>query len=227
LRQGLAYYETRDLDGRAASARHNLALTLTQSGAYAAARRLLLCNALFWRRHPSPASIAVTREGLGVVYLRLGRLARADSHLRAAQRLYEQLADKDGLAYVALYRGHVALGWESWSLASRYFQKALRLRQEMNLPRLLPQAWAGAAVAAWRQGDAETAQTYLAQLVPALLAKEIEGESIGETYGLTAVLLREMGDDRADAVALAGSRPTRRRPYPRLAYWGKGVFHFS
>lgn len=203
LRQAMAYYETHKLGERAAAARHNLALTLIKLGEYAAARRLLLCNALFWRQHPSLANIAVTREGLGVVHLRLGRLERANGHLRGAQRLYERLADKDGLAYTALYRGHVALSWQKWAQARRYFQKGIRLRQEMNLPRLLPQLWAGAAFAAWRQGEVETAQTYLAQLVPALLAKEIEGEHVGETYGLTAVLLQEMGDDRAQALLSA------------------------
>jgi DNA-binding SARP family transcriptional activator/predicted ATPase len=105
LRQAIAYYEAHDLGERATSARHNLALTLIQLGEYAAARRLLLCNALFERRHPSQANIAVNREGLGVVYLRLGRLRRADGHLRVAQRLYERLGDKDGLAYVTA-NGH-------------------------------------------------------------------------------------------------------------------------
>jgi DNA-binding SARP family transcriptional activator/predicted ATPase len=203
LRQGIAYYETHDLSERAASARHNLALTLIQLGEYGAARRLLLCNALFWRRYPAPASIAFTREGLGLVCLRLGRLRRADGHLRVAQQLYERLEDEDGLAYVALYRGYVALGWEMWARAERYFQKAIRLRQRMNLPRSLPQGWAGAAFVAWRRGDVATAQIYLANLIPALLSKEIAGENIGETYELTAVLLQEMGDDRAEAVASA------------------------
>ena len=203
LRQAMAYYEAHDLGERAASARHNLALILIQLGEYGVARRLLLCNALFWRRYPAPTNIAFTREGLGLVCLRLGRLRRADGHLRVAQHLYERLEDEDGLAYVALYRGYVALGWEMWSQAARYFQKAIRLRQRMNLPRFLPQGWAGAAFAAWRQGDGATAQIYLANLIPALLSKEIAGENIGETYELTAVLLQEMGDDRAEAIRSA------------------------
>ena len=204
LRQGVAYYESHGFDGQATLARHNLAITLLELEAYREARELFLCNALFCRQHPSPMNMAQTREGLGVVYLRLGRLAQAERHLRVAQRLYEQLADKDGLAYVALYRGQVALGGQKWAQAQRCFQKGIRLRQELKLPRLLPQVWAGAALAAWRLGDVAGAQTYLGQLVPALLAQEIEGESITETYRLTAVLLQEMGDERAEEVALAG-----------------------
>ncbi len=204
LRQAVTYYEVQELVMQAATVRHNLALTLLQQGELGTARRLFVQNALFWRQHPSPSHKASTYEGLGVVWLRLERLALAERYLRRAKRMYEQLGDKDGLAYVAFYQGRVALARESWGQAEQLFLHSAELRQAMNMSYVLAQPWAGVALAAWREGNTAVAQTYFDKALPAVLASEVKGEEIAWVYKVMAELAQEMGHPQAQEIVAAG-----------------------
>jgi tetratricopeptide (TPR) repeat protein len=206
LRQATTYYEQEKNIARAASVRHNLAVTLIQRRAYAEARRLFIQNALFYRQHPSPSYKAMTYEGLGDVWMKLGRIKLAARYLEQARRLYEQLGDEDGLAYVALHQGKIALARGEWRHAEQMFLKSAELRHKMNLPHMLSQLWAGAALAAYRGGNTAVAQIYFDKLLPTVLAGEVAGDEIAWVYKVAAELAQEMGHPQAEEILAVGER---------------------
>lgn len=206
LRQAVAYYEEQGMVMQAAVVRHNLALTLLQKREFGVSRRLFVQNAQFLRQHPSLSLQASTYEGLGVVWLRLERLTLAKRYLRQAKELYEQLGDKDGLAYVAFYQGQVALAQASWGQAEQLFLKSAELRQAMNMSYVLAQPLGGVALAAWRGGNTAVAHTYFDKLLPAVLANDVAGEDIPWLYDVVTQLAQEMAHPQAEAIQQAAQQ---------------------
>ena len=185
---------------RTAHIRHDLALNLGDLGQYDRARRLLQENMALWRARQDLLGLAMACEGLGHLSLAQGQQRLAPLHLRRALRLYDQLADEDGLAYTRLYLGHWAVAVKRLAEAAAHYRETVRLRQQMGHTYLLPSGWVGLANVVWQQGKRAEAAHYVARALPALLAGTVQGEDSMRAYWTAYCLLVDLDDGRATAV---------------------------
>lgn len=185
---------------RDAHIRHDLALNLGDLGQYDRARRLLQENVALWWARQDLLGLAMACEGLGYLSLVQGQMRLAPLHLRRALRLYDQLADEDGLGYTHLYLGHLAVAERRLAAAASHYRETVRLRQQMGHTYLLPSGWVGLANVAWQQGKRAEAVHYVARALPALLAGTVQGEDSMRAYWTAYCLLVDLDDGRATAV---------------------------
>lgn len=140
----------------------------------------------------------------GVVFDGGGRDTDAESNLRNALALFQQVGDRTGEARAANSLGVVARGRGDLQEARTRFEQGLSLRRELGMP--LSNALNNVAVVATDLGDYESARRVFAQALELdLAANDIEGVATGRS-NLAAVALRT-GNAAGAAELLALSLP--------------------
>ena len=198
--QAMKWYEQLNKPLQHNSARHNLAVALTQVGQYSRARRLHQQNLASWRTLQRRPHLAMTLEGLGYVALAQNRLRLAELHLNSALRFYTEIEDLDGVAYTRLYLGHWAVAQGMFSDAASHYRAMIEARQKLGHTHLLNQGWAGLADVAWRRGELHEAMAFVERCWPAILAGQIQGEEPMPIYWTCYQVLSGLGDNRAGVV---------------------------
>jgi hypothetical protein len=103
------------------------------------------------------------RHGIAFALRNLGevrsakRPAEAESDLRASLRLYRELNDIQGMAYVELLFGRLNHLRKCYDTACRHYQASLRLYQDATSKEFMVQCLAGLAIVAVLQGQTERA----------------------------------------------------------------------